>query len=108
MIIELTKSNRKTKKFKVVIKKNDKTKTIHFGAKSYGDYTIWNKEKGKEFADKKKKSYIARHKVNENWNKSGINTAGFWSRWLLWSKPTIEQSIKHIESKFNVNIVYRR
>ena len=101
MIIELSKSDRKDKKFKVVIKKNDKTKTVHFGAKGFSDMTI-HKDK------KRMERYIARHKVNENWNKSGIDTAGFWSRYLLWSKPSIEQAIKYIEDKFNVNIIYRR
>ncbi len=101
MIIELSKSNRKNKKWKVKVK----NKTIHFGAKGYGDFTIWNKEKGKVFADKKKKAYIARHKVNENWNKSGIDTAGFWSRWLIWNKPTLKTSIKDIENRFNINII---
>jgi len=101
MIIELSKSNRKDKKWKVKVN----NKTIHFGGKGYGDFTIWNKEKGKVFADKKKKAYIARHKVNENWNKSGIDTAGFWSRWLIWNKPTLNASIKDIENRFNVNII---
>ena len=101
MIIELSKSNRKDKKWKVKVN----NKTIHFGGKNYGDFTIWNKEKGKVFADKKKKAYIARHKVNENWNKSGIDTAGFWSRWLIWNKPTLNASIKDIENRFNVNII---
>jgi hypothetical protein len=101
MIIELSKSNRKDKKWKVKVK----NKNIHFGASGYGDYTIWNKEKGKEFADKKKKAYLARHKVNENWNKSGIDTSGFWARWLIWNKPSLNASIKDIENRFNVNII---
>ena len=53
----------------------------------------------------KKKRYIARHKVRENWEKSGIKTAGFWSKHLLWSEPTLTGSIKKIENKFNVNII---
>ena len=33
--------------------------------------------------DEKKQRYINRFKHNENWTISGINTAGFWSIWLL-------------------------
>ena len=38
----------------------------------------------------KKKAYISRHKVNENWSKEGILTAGFLSRWVLWYSDDIE------------------
>ena len=96
MIVKLSKSNRKGKKFMVEVD----DKKIHFGASGYSDYTI-NKN------DKKMKAYIARHKPREKWGKSGIKTAGFWSRWLLWNKKTITSSIKDIENRFNINILYR-
>ena len=66
---------------------------IYFGAKGYSDYTI---HKDPE----RKQRYIERHKEKENWTKSGINTAGFWSRWLLWNKPTIETSYNDIKKRF--------
>ena len=66
---------------------------IYFGAKGYSDYTI---HKDPE----RKQRYIERHKDKENWTKSGINTAGFWSRWLLWNKPTIETSYNDIKKRF--------
>ena len=67
---------------------------VYFGAKGYNDYIIYYSKFSKEYADEKKKNYIARHKENElkYWNKSGIDTASFWSRFLLWNKPTIESS----------------
>ena len=46
--------------------------------------------------------YINRHKNNENWSKSGADTAGFWSRWLLWNKPTIKESYMDIKKRFNI------
>ena len=55
-----------------------------------------------------KNAYISRHRVNENWNKSGIKTAGFWSKHILWNKPTIQQSIKDTEKRFNIKIKYLR
>lgn len=93
MIIYLKKSSRKDKKWKVIID----NKTIQFGAKGYSDFTI-NKD------IQRKRLYINRHKSNENWGKTGIKTAGFWSRWLLWNETTISKSIKSIEKKFNVKI----
>ena len=48
--------------------------------------------------EERKKKYLARHKARENWTKSGLDTAGFWSRWLTWNKSSISASIKDIES----------
>lgn len=82
-----------TKKYTIITPK----KKINFGAKGYSDYT-----KHKDPA--RKKRYLDRHKTRENWKKSGINTAGFWSRWLLWNKPTLAESIDDVEKRFNINI----
>ena len=82
----------------VKVIKYNKTHLIHFGAKNYSDYTIYYKKLGKQEADKKKNAYIARHKVNENWNNP--LTAGFWSRWIIWSKPTIQQSLNYVLKKY--------
>ena len=60
-------------------------KTIHFGQKGASDYT---KNKDKE----RKKSYIERHRPRENW--SDPLTAGFWSRYVLWNKTSLEASIR--------------
>jgi len=95
MIVKLKKSNRKGKKWVVEIN----GKKIHFGASGYSDFT-------KHKTPSRKKSYLARHKPREKWTKSGIKTAGFWSRWLLWNKETIEASIKDIEKRFNINILF--
>lgn len=95
MIIYLSRSSKKEKKFMVKVE----GKTIHFGAKGYSDYTI---HKDTE----RKQRYIARH-TGEDWSKSGIDTAGFWSRWLLWGEPTLSKSIEQIENKFNVRIIRR-
>ena len=75
-------------------------KKVYFGAIGYNDYIIYCKNYGKEYADKKKNAYIARHKKNENWTKSGIDTAGFWSFWILWHKPTLQSSYNDIKNRF--------
>ena len=99
MNIEIYKEPTTSKyKYKVVIHHDDKKKTVKFGASGYSDYTLHKTPKRKEL-------YIARHRVRENWNKSGIYTRGFWSRWLLWNKPTIQSSIADIQKRFNVKIV---
>jgi hypothetical protein len=91
-------STRKNKKYMVMLTDGVPKKTIHFGQKGASDYT-------KHKDDKRKANYIARHKSNENWARSGINSAGFWSRHLSWNKPTIIESIKNIEKNFDINIV---
>tara|TARA_R110000850_G_scaffold234095_5_gene359099 strand:- start:2438 stop:2728 length:291 start_codon:yes stop_codon:yes gene_type:complete len=93
MEIVLKKSSRKGKKFMVKVD----NKTIHFGQEGASDYT-----KNKD--DDRKNKYIVRHTKRENWNKSGIKTAGFWSRWLLWNKKTLKGSIKDTEKRFDITI----
>lgn len=41
----------------------------------------------------------------ENWTKSGIDTAGFWSRWVLWNKPTLAASVADTEHRFGIDII---
>ena len=90
------------KKYKVtVIKTDGSKKTVQFGAKGYKDFTLHDKN----LRDEKKNRYLKSHKPRENWGKSGIKTAGFWSRWLLWNKPTISASIKDIEKRFNIKVI---
>ena len=66
---------------------------VHFGAKGYQDFTIHKDED-------RKHRYINRHQARENWGKSGIDTAGFWSRFLLWNKSTIRESYNDIKKRF--------
>jgi Tfp pilus assembly protein FimT len=68
-------------------------KKVYFGQASASDFTLHKDEA-------RKQRYINRHKKNENWNNK--DTAGFWSRWLLWEKPTIKESYDNIKKKFNI------
>lgn len=79
-----------------------RTKEVSFGASGYMDFTLYSKE-DKELAEQKKKAYIARHKVNEDW--TDASTAGFWSRWILWNQPTIEKSMDFMEDKYGFNFI---
>ena len=89
-------SIRADKKFMVITPNGKK---IHFGQKGYSDFPIHKDEQ-------RKQRYIARHQHNEDWSISGIDTAGFWSRWILWNKGTILQSILDIDKNFNIEIEY--
>ena len=86
--IYLKQSSRVDKKYMVTID----NKTIHFGAAGMSDYTI-HKD------DKRKANYIARHKTRENWQ--DITTAGFWSYWILWNKPSLKESIDDLNKKLH-------
>ena len=96
-VVYLQKSDKKDKKYKVTITSECKNKTVYFGASGYSDYT---KHKDKERMER----YNIRHRSRENWTKSGIKKAGFWSKWLLWSKPSLSSAKSYIEKKFNITI----
>jgi hypothetical protein len=83
-------SDKPEKKYYIITKDN---KRVYFGQASASDFT---KHKNEE----RKNRYILRHQKNEDWGKSGIDTAGFWSRWLLWNKPTIKESYQDIKRKY--------
>jgi len=94
----LSKSDKENKKYKVVVKENGKQKTIHFGQKGADDYS-----RTKDVSQKQR--YITRHKSREDWSKSGVDTAGFWAKHILWNKPTITESVKSTEKRFNLDII---
>jgi len=114
MKIILSKSPKGGKKFRVLLPNG---KTVDFGAKGYSDYTIHKNPQ-------RMRLYVQRHggvvppprgnlqtkmlkvtKSNkENWSIKGVDTAGFWSRWLLWSHPTMNGAIKIVKNKFGLNI----
>jgi hypothetical protein len=83
------------KKYEAVLMNNatKREKTIKFGAAGYEDFTMHKDEA-------RKASYISRHQARENWTKTGVDTSGFWSRWLLWNKPTITASLADIKKRF--------
>ena len=84
------KSDRPDKKYFIITNDNKK---IYFGQASASDFTLHKDEA-------RKQRYINRHKKNENWNNK--DTAGFWSRWLLWEKSSIKESYEFIRRKFNI------
>ena len=72
--VEIKKSTNKTKKIDV-FKNGEKIATI--GAIGYKDYPTYIKEKGKSYADTRKKLYYIRHSKNK-----GLND--FYAKKILW------------------------
>lgn len=123
MRVVITKSPDRKKKFRATLENG---RTVDFGARGFSDYT-------KHKTPSRMRSYVLRHggripkriiaerdpkkiqnlmlTVNmsdkENWKMSGVDTAGFWSRWYLWSFPTIDGVKKFMSKVFNLNIVVR-
>lgn len=94
-IIYLTNSNLKSKKYDAIFPNGKK---ISFGAKGYSDFIMDPKHD-----EQRRINYIKRHEVNENWN--DLLKAGTWSRYILWNKPTLNQSIRDMERLFNIQII---
>ena len=87
--MRIVKSPLASKKYRAIFD----DKHIDFGASGYDDYLLSGN-------DVKKKAYIARHKVNENWNDP--YTAGTLSRYILWNKKTLKESIEDYKRRFKL------
>ena len=104
MKVILAHSNKRGKKWMVTFSDDV---SVHFGAKGYSDYP-------KHQDEERKQRYIQRHggskeglsSTKEDWSKSGIRKAGFWSRWLLWNKPSMENSIIDIKKRFGIEVKF--
>lgn len=92
----------------------------YFGATGYRDYTLMHKksskfyEPSKEERNKVKERYLKRHanepKTNDDRVKAKTqfrHTPSLLSDMILWNKPTIRESVKDYEKKFNVNVIIK-
>lgn len=99
--ILLTKSPKKEKKYRVTFIDSQihrRPRHIDFGQKGYSDYTIHHDPA-------RMKRYIDRHaRMGENWGVTGKYSAGFWSRWLLWSKPSLKAAISSVSKRLRIPI----
>lgn len=93
LVVLLRVSRHETKKYDAVVGR----KTVSFGARGMSDYTIHKDPR-------RMKNYLSRHRESEDWGKSGLKTAGFWSRWLLWNRPSFREAKQHVENKFCLRI----
>jgi hypothetical protein len=90
----LTDAKNKSKRFMITTPEGT---NIQFGSRAHENFTIHGDEK-------RKTAYLKRHSPREDWTESGIDTAGFWARYLLWNEPTIDASIKDIEKRFGIKV----
>lgn len=78
------------KKYFIVTNTNKK---IYFGQAGAEDFTTHKDEE-------RRQRYITRHKNREDWTKTGINTAGWWSYHYLWEKPSKKEAYENIKKKY--------
>ena len=121
MKVKIVISPDRKKKFRAILEDG---RTVDFGARGYSDYT-------KHKTPSRMRSYVLRHggripkriiaerdpnriqtlmlSINssdkEDWKISGIDSAGFWSRWYLWSYPDFEGVKKFMSKRFGINFV---
>lgn len=95
MYVSIGKSTRANKKMMAVFydQTKKKIKTTHFGQEGASDYILHNDLS-------RKMNYLARHKEREDWE--DYMTAGSLSRWVLWNKPSLTESIKDYMSRFRL------
>ena len=98
IFLGLHRSDKPEKKFYVELQgESGRSKRIYFGDANSKDYTLFSALEREE----RKRRYIQRHQSTEDWNDP--ETAGFWSRWILWGDtPSVQQNLKRTLSRFNL------
>ena len=86
-------SLKKGKKFDAVFDKDGREKVVSFGAAGMSNYT-------KHKDSKRMRRYLTRHRKSEDWNTP--DTPGALSRWVLWNKPSFEDSLADFKKRFNL------
>jgi hypothetical protein len=121
MRVKVIRSPNPRKKFRAILEDG---RTVDFGARGYSDYT-------KHKNPSRMRSYVLRHggqiprrtmeeknpgriqnlmlnvttSSSEDWALGGVDTAGFWSRWYLWSFPTFGGVRQFMKKKYDITIV---
>jgi len=93
-IFILNKSKSKSKKYDVY-EYNTLKKVVSFGASGYSDYPTHKDEARKE-------RYLKRHQKEDH---GDLSKAGTWARFILWNKPSLEESILDMEHRFRIKIL---
>jgi hypothetical protein len=106
MVVRLYKARAGPHKFMAVFPDGH---AVRFGLKGYSDYTIHkDRERMKRYVMRHAGSKSGLRSRRENWGRSGAKTAGFWSRWLLWSKPSLTAAIRQTEKVLGQKIIYAK
>lgn len=91
----ITKSDRPEKKYYAEFESEGRVRRTYFGAAGMKDFTSFSPVEREE----RKRRYLARHKTSENW--SNPESAGALSRWILWNKPTVSESLRDYKKRFH-------
>ena len=115
MKVRLIKSPNPQKKFRAIFENGRK---VDFGGRGYTDYTIhkdpmrmrlYVQRHGGDVPDGDQDVHRRMLSVDrsdkERWSKNGMYTAGFWSRWLLWSQPSMTKAKRLMSSRFGLRFV---
>ena len=90
VLVKLQRSSKPEKKWMVTFdRERGRKKTVHFGQASASDFPT---HKDVQRRDR----YLERHREREDWGAGGVETAGWWSRWLLWNRKSIAASLTDI------------
>lgn len=92
-------STRPSKKLMATFVDGSRLKTVHFGARGYGDFTLYHAA-SPALARAKKSHYLARHGRQERW--TDPTTPATLSRYILWDKPTVAASVAAFKRRFRV------
>lgn len=92
-LISVKPSDKKEKKLMATFSKDHKSIITHFGSSQHSDFT-------KHKDTKRRDLYDIRHKRRENWQDPV--SAGTLSKYILWNKPTLSESIKDFKRRFNL------
>lgn len=119
--VKLIKSPSPKHKFRVIFRTG---RYVDFGGRGYSDYTLHK-------TPERMRLYVLRHggrvpsalwketrrsaiqsgmlavdtSRKELWTGAGVGTAGFWSRWLLWSYPSLEDAKRFMSRKFQIKFI---
>lgn len=79
-----------------------RVKAVRFGARPYKDFTMYYEE-DPDLAYNRRDAYLERHRPREEdvWDSNPMTPAAL-SKWILWNRPTIEESIHSFRKKFKL------
>ena len=93
-LVTIKPSTRSDKRMMAVFEVDGKQKTIHFGMKGATTYID-------NASEDTRRNYLARHRVNENWDRP--DNAGSLARWILWGdSKSMRENIAAFKKKFGV------
>jgi hypothetical protein len=122
MRVKLIDSPKAGKKFRAILV--DLGKYVDFGGKGYSDFTIHKEPERMRFYVQRHGGFVTKKMLGlerpkeiintliqvkksrkEYWSKKDIDTAGFWSRWLLWSYPSMSKARAFMKKEFGITFV---